>query len=417
MRYVIVGNGVAGVTAAIKLRSRDERAEISIVSGESDYFFSRTALMYSFMDQMSRKDLEPFERRHYRELHLDLVRGWVKNLDANSQTLTLADGRSISYDRLLLATGSTARTPNWPGLADLKDGVANFVTLPDLDACERLVPTTRQAVVVGGGLIGVELVECLLHHRIPTTFVVKDPWYWPAALAAAEGAMVNRHIERHGARLVLNRQIAEVQSDAAGRVGAVILDNQDRLPCQFLGICIGVEPQVRWLLRVVSPPAINRGILTDTQFRTNLLNVFAAGDCAEVQFSSGPRVEQIWYSAKRQGELAALSMLGDAIDYQPPLFFNSAKFFGIEYTTVGQLTGGRQFYWRHPKREISVRLVTDQQHLTGANFLGSRWNHTVVERWIHERRTIEYVVQNLRQAQFDTEFDAIPIGEFQEVTV
>jgi NADPH-dependent 2,4-dienoyl-CoA reductase/sulfur reductase-like enzyme len=415
MRYAIIGNGVAGVTAAMTLRSRDDRAEITLISGESDFFFSRTALMYAFLDKMSRRDLEPFERGQYRDLRIDLVRSWVTGLDAGARNLTLSDGRSVGFDRLLLATGSLARTPDWQGLSAVREGAVNFVTMQDLDACERLTPSTRQAVVVGGGLIGVELLECLLHHGVQATFIVKDPWYWPAALAEAEGEMVNRHIEHHGAKLIRNRQIAGVQADSSGRVSGATLDNGDKLECQLLGICIGVAPQVEWLRKVATPPALNRGILVDSAFQTSLPGVYAAGDCAEVAIGANRKVEQIWYSAKRQGELAALSMLGDSITYQPPLFYNSAKFFEIEYTTVGQLVGGRQYYWQHPSREISVRLVTEQGVLTGANFLGSRWNHTVIERWVHERRTLEFTIANLRQAQFDVEFENIQPGAFQEV--
>src|ERR1700680_4887993 len=190
MHFVIIGNGVAGTTAALALREREPKADITMISGESDYFFSRTALMYAYMDRMSLRDLEPFERQVFRKQRIRLVRDWVTDLDANIRTLRLKQGRPLTYDRLLLAVGSLANRPTWPGLSDAHGGIVNFVTLPDLEKCERLTSSTPEAVVVGGGLIGVELVECLVFHGKKATFLVRSPWYWPAALAKEESEVV-----------------------------------------------------------------------------------------------------------------------------------------------------------------------------------------------------------------------------------
>jgi hypothetical protein len=138
--------------------------------------------------------------------------------------------------------------------------------------------------------------------------------------------------------------------------------------------------------------------------------VWAAGDCAEIQPDGRPAfVEQIWYSAKRQGELAARAMLGDAVAYMPPAFYNSAKFFEIEYTTVGSF-GDMQFYARIEGREASVRIAAESGRVTGFNMLGSRWDHTYFERWIEERRSPDYVMGHLDEAQFDVEFGRVELG-------
>src|SRR5882762_3050796 len=159
-RYVIIGNGVAGVTAAMTLRQRDRTAEITLISGESDYFFSRTALMYSYMDRMTLRDLEPFERNVWDKQAIRRVRAWVKDIDAGRAAVTLERGESIPYDRLLLATGARPNRPSWEGLDGIRDGFVHFVSMEDLQRCERLTNPGDKAIVVGGGLIGVELVEC-----------------------------------------------------------------------------------------------------------------------------------------------------------------------------------------------------------------------------------------------------------------
>jgi NADPH-dependent 2,4-dienoyl-CoA reductase/sulfur reductase-like enzyme len=412
MKYVIIGNGVAGITAAFTIRARDANAEISVISGESDYFFSRTALMYSFMDRMSLRDLEPYERKVYDRQAIRRVRGWVVQLDADAHNVTLDNGSALPFDRLLLATGSVPRRPDWRGLDRAKEGVCHFVSLQDLARCEHLTETSYDAVLVGGGLIGVELAECLVHHGRSLTFLIREPWYWPVALGGEEGAMISEHIRRHGVNLLLSEQVDEVLNDSSGRVRGVRTVNGTEFPCQMLGIAIGVRPCIDWLKRVATPPVLSRGILVRTDFRTSLPDVFAAGDCAELNASG--LIEQIWYSAKRQGELAGRSMLGDAIDYTPPLFYNSAKFFDLEYTTVGRVNDAPadalSYYWRIPGKEASIRIVEREGTVIGFNMLGSRWNHTILEKWITERRSMSYVMKILHQAQFDVEFGRLDLG-------
>lgn len=409
MHFVIVGNGVAGTTAALTIAQREPKAAITLISAESDYFFSRTALMYAYMDRMSLRDLEPFERTVYDKQAIRRVRGRVIDLDAGSRTLKFESGQAVTYDRLLLATGSLPNNIVCAGLSDVRQGVANFVSLQDLENCELLTRSTREAVVVGGGLIGVELVECLAFHGKRVTFLVREPWYWPAALGPEEGAMISDHIRRHGVDVHLEEEMAQVMTDVGGRVRGVRTSAGNEFPCQMFGITVGVHPAIEWLERVTTRPVLRRGIVVTPSFATSLESVWAAGDCAELEDSGAqPFVEQIWYSAKRQGELAARSMLGDDIHYRPPIFYNSAKFFEIEYTTVGLVSdipqGARSFYSRPPGRDVSVRIIEDRGAVAGFNMLGSRWNHTFFERWIAEHRSLDYVMDYLGAAQFDVEF-------------
>jgi NADPH-dependent 2,4-dienoyl-CoA reductase/sulfur reductase-like enzyme len=410
--YVVVGNGVAGVSAALAIRSRDARGTIALVSDEGDYFFSRTALMYAFMDRLPRRAMEPYERHTWRDRGIELVRARVTDLDAAQHQLTLGDGRTLPYDRLLIATGSRARRIELPGVSDDLAGLVHFVTLQDLDACEKYAPTTKRAVVVGGGLIGIELVECLRFHGVAVTFLVREPWYWPAALSREEGEMTAREMRRHGVDVREGAELASVARDASGRVASVTTTAGETLACEMLGVCIGVVPQVEWLQGVATPPAMGRGVKVDATLRTSLDDVWAAGDCAELDDG---RVESIWYSAKRQGALAGENMTGRPKAYAPPVFFNSAKLFELEYTTVGSLAGvedgAESLYATHPTRPLSWRIVHAGDKVLGFNALGSRWDHTVITRWIDEQRPVDWVREHLREAQFDVELGRAPLRE------
>jgi NADPH-dependent 2,4-dienoyl-CoA reductase/sulfur reductase-like enzyme len=290
--------------------------------------------------------------------------------------------------------------------------------MQDLDASERLTRPGGNAVVVGGGLIGIELVECLLFHRMNVTFLVREPWYWPMALGAEEGGMISDHIRRHGVNLLLEEAVAEVHSEN-GRVTGVSTESGKHFDCEIFGVTAGVRPGVDWLKGVRTPPKLERGVVTGPDFSTSLTGVWAAGDVAEIHRpGERPRVEQIWYSAKRQGELAGRAMLGDPVDYRPPLFYNSSKFFEIEFTTVGETVrprkenplaccnpvGATSFFHRIPGKEACMRLVERDGAVIGFNMLGSRWNHTFFERWIEERRSLDHVMEHLHEAQFDVEF-------------
>jgi NAD(P)H-nitrite reductase large subunit len=421
MHIVIVGNGVAGITCALDARDRDASARITVVSGETAYFYSRTALMYAFMDKMNRRDLEPFERDVWRKRNIGLVTDWVTDHDADKRELKLAGGRTISYDVLVLALGAAPNRPEWAGLAEAKHGVVNFVSMQDLDACESLVPASKRAVVVGGGLIGIELVECLVRHGIATTFLIREPYYWPAALSREEAQMVVAHLRDHGVNVVLDENVERIES-SGGRVTGVTTASGKRFDADILGICIGVRANLERLRGWKDAPLSRRGIVVDDRFRTNLANVYACGDCCEIERPGAPPlVELIWYSARRHGALVARNTFGDDVAYVPPVFFNSSKFFHIEFTTVGDVETAKACtptIFRHRVgHNVSQRIVHDGDRVIGFNMLGSRWDNEVLARWVAERRSPSYVLRHLAEAQHDVELGRVDLARFDESNI
>lgn len=422
MKYVIIGNGVAGTQAALTIRKRysPEYAQITLIGDETDYFFSRTALMYAFMDRMNRRDLEPYERKMYDKQQIDRIRGRVVDLEANRQELTLDSGRTVNYDRLLLAVGAKPRMLPFEGADETDEGIVHFVSMQDLDECERLAWESEKAVVVGGGLVGIELVECLNFHGLDVTFLVREPHFWPAGLHREEGKIIERHIQEHGIDLRMKEELSAIIPDDDGRVDAIETDRGNRIPCGMLGISIGVTPNVDWLERVQTPPELDEGIKVDRSFETSLPDVWAAGDCVEIDMGDGETLnELIWYTARDHGQLAARGMLGDDIRYEPPVFYNSAKFLEIEYTTVGTVTtapeGTKTLYRKMPSEPITQRILVDKKdRVIGFNMLGSRWDHRILSTWVEQRRPLDWVRDHLHQAQFDVEFGGVDLEQMRE---
>ncbi len=424
-QYVIIGNGVAGAEAALELRRRlsPEEGRILLISDESPYFFSRTALMYAFMDRLDRRDLEPYERKVWDIQKIERVQARVVDLDASRRCITLESGEELSFDRCLVATGASPRMVPFEGLDAVEDGLVHFVSLDDLDACERLARTSDRAVVVGGGLIGVELVECFLHHGLEVTFLVREPYFWPAALAAEEGEMISEHIGDHGVELIHGEELHRIDVDEAGKIVAIQTTGERTLPTDILGICIGVVPTVDWLRDVTTPPTLKGGLLVDRSFATSLDGVYGAGDCVVVDLGvdGPPKHEPIWYTARDHGRLAARSILGDDVRYEPPVFYNSSKFFDVEYTTVGAVQdlppGTGALFRSHPDKLITQRILhaTDgERRVLGFNMLGSRWDHRLLQRWIEERRGLNFVRRHLHEAQFDVEFGRANLEKMNE---
>lgn len=411
MHVVILGNGIAGVTAARHLRKRDPRVRITLVSGESDHHWSRPALMYIYMGHMRFRDTKPYEDHFWARNRIDRVRGWVTAVDTPAKTLVFADGRRLAYDALVLATGSVANRWGWPG-QDLAR-VQGMISLQDLVSLERMTPTLRHAVIVGGGLIGIELAEMLHSRHIPATLLVREALYWDNVLPAGEAAMVVRAIRRAGIGLQLETQLAEIHDDGEGGVGAVTTDRGERIDCQFVGLTAGVRPNLSAVAG--SDIATGRGIRVDAQLRTNIDDIYAVGDCAEIARTDGTTfLEQVWYTGRAQGELVAGNVLGGAAEYTPGIWFNSAKFLDIEYQTYGTVPARpdgehTHLHWERPDGRASLRLVHERGTFVGVNVMGMRLRHRVCEAWIREARSIDHVLAHLQDAAFDPELSRDPI--------
>jgi NAD(P)H-nitrite reductase large subunit len=405
-KVVIIGNGVAGITAARHIR-KGSNARITVIGSETEHFFSRTALMYIYMGHLTYEQTKPYEDWFWVKNHINLLFDHVVSIETGERLLRLASGNVIGYDTLVLATGSQPNKFGWPG-QDLH-GVQGLYSMHDLRLMEQNTTDVTSAVIVGGGLIGIEMAEMLRSRGIDVTFLVREESYWNNILPPEESVMINRHILAHGIKLRLSSELAEILPDASGRVRAVRSNNGDEIACQFVGLTAGVHPNIS--VCEGSGIATGRGILIDDFFETNVPNVFAIGDCAEFVAQDGGRnrIEQLWYTARMHGQALAANLCGTRKPYDRGILFNSAKFLDIEYQTYGYVPpvfdSVRTLYWEHPSGDRAIRIVHDDNDVVvGFNFMGIRYRHRVCERWIAERRTVPYVLEHLGEGNFDPEF-------------
>ncbi len=407
-RVVIVGNGITGVTAARSLRKQGED-EITVISAETRHFFSRTALMYVYMGHMNFPDTQPYEDGFWEKNRIRLVQDFVERVDTHGRRLFLRDGDPVPYDRLLIASGSRSNMFGWPG-QDLK-GVQGLYGYPDLQAMERSTRDVEHAVIVGGGLIGIEMTEMLLSRGIRVTFLVREKNFWSVVLPREESRMIERQIRVHGVDLQLETELREILPDDAGRVRAVVTGRGEEIPCGFVGLTAGVSPNIGFLEG--SGVETERGVLVNDRFETSAPDVWAGGDCAQFREPLPGRrpIEQVWYTGRMHGEQIAANLCGQPSPYRPGIWFNSAKFFDIEYQTYGMVPSElpedhETFYWEDDRglRSLRINFRRSDRCVTGFNLFGIRGRHSVCEAWIADGHTVEEVLGNLNALNFDPEF-------------
>ena len=407
---VIIGNGISGITAARHIRKRSD-SRITVISGESEHFFSRTALMYVYMGHMRYADIKPYEDHFWAKNRIELKHAWVQLVDTEKKQVELKDGGTINYDKLIIATGSASNKFGWPG-QDLP-GVQGLYSLQDLEAMEPNTKGINRAVIVGGGLIGVEMAEMLHSRNIPVTFLVRETSFWGGVLPKKEAALIAMHITENGIDLRMDTEMKEILPGADGRVRAVVTKTGEEIACQFVGLTAGVHPNIAWL-KDSTAIKTDKGVLVNEHLETNVPDVFAIGDCVQFQEQPDPQrknIEQVWYTGRMMGETVARTVTGERSSYRPGHWFNSAKFFDLEYQTYGwvrnELQDGEEgHYWEHPNGKVALHLVWDRKSrvLHGVNSFGFRLRHEVFDRWLSAKATVDHVLAHLEEAAFDPEF-------------
>ena len=403
-RIVIIGNGIAGITAARHIR-KDSDHEIIVISSESKYFFSRTALMYVYMGHMKFEHTQPYEDWFWRKNKIDLIQTLVTKIIPESNMLQLKSGDSIKYDKLILALGSKPR--HMPIDGTQLAGVQSLYSKQDLELMEQKTQDVKEAVVIGGGLIGVEMAEMLHSRGIHVTMVVREENFWNIVLPEEESSMVTRHLLSRGVDLKLSKTVEKIEG--VNRVEQIVLDDGSILPCQFLGITIGVVPNIDLLQE--SGIEINRGVLVNEYLQSSNKDIYAIGDNAELRNPPPGRraLEPVWYAGRMMGETVAKNICSQPEAYNPGIWFNSAKFFDLEYQTYGTVPptgqqGLESFYWEDSKTERAIRIVYDKEKaIIGINGLGLRLSHEVCEAWIKEGKTLDFALANLDKINFDPE--------------
>jgi NAD(P)H-nitrite reductase large subunit len=326
------------MAAAEAIRGEDTDADIVALSADSHGYYSRPGLAYYLAKELPEKGIFPFTPQDVARIGVQLVFERAVRIDPAAHRVTLVGGRELPYDRLLVATGSAAIPVRVPG-ADL-DGV---VKLDDLGDARDLIERSRKgksAVVVGGGITALEIVEGLRAHRGHVHYLMRRDRYWSNVLSQAESHIVEEGLRSRGIDIHYFTELAEIVG-RAGKVVGVRTASGEEIACDVVAVAIGVLPQID--LAREAGIECDRGILVDEYLRSSVEDVFAAGDVAEVCETLTDRhtIEVLWSSAVAKGRIAGLNMATEPTHvYQeaPPL--NVTRLAGFKITIIGTVGNG-----------------------------------------------------------------------------
>lgn len=327
---VLVGGGLAVARAAEALRGADDRADILVVSEEAHPPYERPDLSKGYLaGKKSRTDLDPLPERWYADNDVELLLGTpVTRLDALARRVRLADGRSLPYDRLLLATGSTLRRLGVEG--GQLDGVHYLRTLEDSQALRSVLDAGGPLVVVGAGWIGLEVAAVARGAGVPVTVLEAAPTPLERVVGTELGRWFADLHRGHGVTLRMGTTVAELRG--SGRVEEVVTDKGDVVPAAAVLVAVGVGPRTE--LAVGAGLEVDDGIVADERLRTSDPYVWAAGDVVSAANDwAGRRLRvEHWANAQDQGAHAGRSMAGSGEPWsKPPFFFSDQYDVGLEY--------------------------------------------------------------------------------------
>ena len=334
--YVIIGQGAAGTAAANTLRRLDGKKAITVITRETDYFYSRVDLpdIIAGYSPPSAAVLQTQER--FAELGITCRMGeTVTAIMPDKKIVRLAGGECLEYERLLVATGSA---PVLPPIAGLEaKGVYTLWTMAQAEAIIRAAARARAAVVIGAGLIGVKTALALAARGLTVRLVEKLPRVLPRQVDAAAAEIVARRIAEKGVAVMTGAVVEGIVTEDGAITGVKVAGQT--LACELAVVAVGVRPDAG--LAAQAGLKVRRGIVVDRFLQTSLPNIYAAGDVAEVpDLTGGYSIPALWPVAVEQGQVAARNMAGRKTAYTPVPAMNAVEVAGLPLIAVGDVEGG-----------------------------------------------------------------------------
>jgi NADPH-dependent 2,4-dienoyl-CoA reductase/sulfur reductase-like enzyme len=336
-KYVIIGTGPAGIAAAEAIRSQDAATNITLIGDEPWGYYSRPGLAYYLTREIPEKGLYPFTREDFKRLRLQILHARVRSIDPPTHQIEIQAGKKIPYDRLLIATGARANLLDVPG-ADL-DGVVKLDNLSDARGIIQATRKARSAVVIGGGITALEIVEGLAARKVKPHYFLRGDRYWSNVLDETESRIVEERLKEDGVHIHYHTELAEIIGKR-GKVAGVLTKKGEHIPCKMVAIAIGIRPRTE--LAVTAGLKTERGILVSEYLQTSAADIFAAGDVAQVYdpHTGQSVVDSLWGPARAQGHAAGLNMIGESTPYLKSVPYNVTRLAGLTTTIIGLVGNG-----------------------------------------------------------------------------
>lgn len=370
--YVIVGNGIAGTTAAEQIRKVDASASITLVTNEPYSLYNRIALPPFLKKKIAQQKVTIKTVAWHEDRKIDLVlESTVRQVSTNDREVHLDSGKVLPYDVLLIATGGRANP--LPGANGLKN-IFNFQTMDDSLAILDQIEQSKTAVVIGGSYISYELTEAFRVRGLDTAWLMRGPRFLRRVLEEEGGALVDRIAAHHGVQVIHNCEVAEIRG-RDGKVSEVVTKNGLTFSADMVGVGVGITRNIEFLEGSGIPT--KTGVITDECLKTDIPGVFAAGDVAEYydRYIGAHSMMGTWDNATNHGKVVGTNMAGGTVaydeipTYSTTLFHSRIMAFGA---TPESNPGLESVVWVDNEGQNYRRLFFDGEHLLGGVIIGQR---------------------------------------------
>ncbi len=405
-RYVIVGDGIAGATAAETVCEEDEDADVTVVTEEREPLYNRINIKEFAKGKMPEDFIRMHERGWYEDRDIDLrLNTEVWKIEDDDGVLVLHDGEEIPYDKILLATGGTPR--DLPVPHSNADGVHNFWTFVDSRRIRRDLEDADDAVIVGAGLLGIDFAYALAENDVYGRYLMRGDRWWRYGLDEEGAEIIHDELRSVDVEPVFGEGVERFEIDRLGRVEGVVGSTGERYPCDAAGVCIGLDLNTG--LTEGTDAEADEGILVDEYMRTDDPDVYAAGDVTEFHdVILGERnINGSWDSAMGQGEVAGRNMVaserGEELEEFSIVPKYSVSHFSMPFISLGSPTKGEEFASRRYGDTDYRRLAFKDGRLVGAVLIGNVRVVGQLTKIIESKEKVESRQNQLLEEQIDLE--------------
>jgi len=369
MHYLIIGGCAAGLSAIEGIREVDQKSEITLISKEKYPPYARCLITDYLIGTHTESSLYLKDDIFYKANKVNLITGKeVKKIFPSEKTVLLPDNK-ISYDKLLIATGSSPKKLRIKG--EEKEGVFNFRAIDDVKNILKKLNGCRKAVIFGGGLIGLKAGYALKKKGVEVEIVVKSSYILSQVVNKEAALIISKWLEENGISIKTGIDPVEILGDKY--MEGVIFDNGERMEAQIAIIAKGVSPN----LSLVQESGIktHTGIIVDDYLKTNVPYIFSAGDVAEAKdlITQEYALNALWSNAQEQGRVVGINMAGGEKRYYGTMRANAAEFFGLPFISIGKVreTENSEIIEISDERNyVYKRFILKNDVLIGAVFIG-----------------------------------------------